>query len=690
MMAKLALIALAVCCSASVNFPRKQLGGPPSEFSQMTIPDATQGSLYHDSAMFLVQFEQTSENLWSFEQELAVDSPTSFSMSVFSSLDEHIAVSMVDPSGAAFDLDHYASKTYWPIGDGTIETTVYQVPQPQLGIYKLSLTVSDMPAERFHAMTNRSTLRSQAAHHGLVFLTNDSEDEIYTHLSSYRATMRQNDDLKILARMYDESANPALTENKGLVPQAIKDVISSAQLEVVYPDGSIHVSEMHDDGLHADGQADDGVYGGDFFPEDAGYYMVQAVLKGTNTAGNQFVRTAEHQVKVVPNDVSFTGRADMSLDLKNQRVKIALEVDEATKVAAGQDDVGTYRAYTQLWGHELLTGKEVPIAWASAVVDTSTALNTQTVTLEVDFDWLVQAKAVGPFVAKDVFLQEINTFVPVAEVTSDLRVGYSAHDHAILNATVTGLMASHHGQITHKMRFGVRPATNLTAAKAERRLIMLHGYCADKNPWESQPEDWPTDALYVHDFLQSRSHDEYAGVVAQFVADQGVEDYSLIGHSQGGIVTMHTYNYYWTGLDNSPEAVRKIQSLASPYQGNSAAGAWSEVLDSVSDCGANQDLSRDGAELWLAGVSPAAASQQYFYTTQYDKGGLFGGGYCNQLVNLIMKTPNDGATEIIYATLDGATYVDNFVGQCHIQDMEWPPSFWDHNRNAEMRAAAGF
>ena len=101
------------------------------------------------------------------------------------------------------------------MGDREIETTVYQVPQPALGIYKMSLTVTDMSAARFYALANRTSLRSQSAHHGLVFLKNDSEDEIYTHLSSYRASMRQNDDLKIVARMYDESANPLLTANKG-------------------------------------------------------------------------------------------------------------------------------------------------------------------------------------------------------------------------------------------------------------------------------------------------------------------------------------------------------------------------------------------------------------------------------------------------------------------------------------------
>ena len=50
----------------------------------------------------------------------------------------------------------------------------------------------------------------------------------------------------------------------------------------------------------------------------------------------------------------------MSLDLKNQRVKIALEVNEVTKSVRGTADVGTYRAYLQLWGQNLFTGEQVP------------------------------------------------------------------------------------------------------------------------------------------------------------------------------------------------------------------------------------------------------------------------------------------------------------------------------------------
>ena len=105
-------------------------------------------------------------------------------------------------------------------------------------------------------------------------------------------------------------------------------------------------------------------------------------------------------------------------------------------------------------------------------------------------------------------------------------------------------------------------------------------------------------------------------------------------------------------------------------------------------CGSNYDMSRDGAVLWMAGIGKTALDQANYYTTQYDKGGLFGQGWCNMLVNAILKRPNDGTTEMTYATLAGGNHRSHVVGQCHIDGMNWPASYWDHTRNAEMNAEA--
>lgn len=124
------------------------------------------------------------------------------------------------------------------------------------------------------------------------------------------------------------------------------------------------------------------------------------------------------------------------------------------------------------------------------------------------------------------------------------------------------------------MRQGVAPPRNASAVNGGK-LILLHGYCADKNPFAVYPADW-SDAIYFLRPKVSMPHDEYAQRVVQFAADNGLSSYGLVGHSQGGIVTLHSLNYYHTGLDNAVGA-RKIQSLASPYRGNSVAGSTADI-----------------------------------------------------------------------------------------------------------------
>ena len=52
-------------------------------------------------------------------------------------------------------------------------------------------------------------------------------------------------------------------------------------------------------------------------------------------------------------------------------------------------------------------------------------------------------------------------------------------------------------------------------------------------------------------------------------------------------------------------------------------------------CGSCYDLTHDGANLWLNGITPQAADDVHFYTTQYKDGGLV--NYCNLAANLLLK-----------------------------------------------------
>ena len=56
--------------------------------------------------------------------------------------------------------------------------------------------------------------------------------------------------------------------------------------------------------------------------------------------------------------------------------------------------------------------------------------------------------------------------------------------------------------------------------------------------------------------------------------------YSLLGHSQGGMVSLNILNTYHTGVD-AAVGERKVQSLQTPYYGNGAASS-ADTMKTVS------------------------------------------------------------------------------------------------------------
>ncbi len=66
--------------------------------------------------------------------------------------------------------------------------------------------------------------------------------------------------------------------------------------------------------------------------------------------------------------------------------------------------------------------------------------------------------------------------------------------------------------------------------------------------------------------------------------------YSIIAHSQGGMVAAHIRNYLFSGLD-SVSGGRLIQTLGTPFNGNTAAGSAANLGQIFGiGCGANSDL----------------------------------------------------------------------------------------------------
>jgi len=183
------------------------------------------------------------------------------------------------------------------------------------------------------------------------------------------------------------------------------------------------------------------------------------------------------------------------------------------------------------------------------------------------------------------------------------------------------------------------------------------------------------------------SHDLYAQKVINFVNTHNPASFSLVGHSQGGFVSLHILNYYFTALDNT-QGGKLIQTVGTPWLGCSVAGnaaALGKIFGL--SCGSNSDLTRDGATNWLSGISMESRKSVHFYTTTYQQGNFFG-DYCSLPMNVLLQWPNDGTCELKYAVLPGGNNEGNTQKQCHVSGMKYLCQTDDNNRNAILNKNA--
>jgi len=182
------------------------------------------------------------------------------------------------------------------------------------------------------------------------------------------------------------------------------------------------------------------------------------------------------------------------------------------------------------------------------------------------------------------------------------------------------------------------------------------------------------------------AHDSFAQFVLDFADTNGLDSWSIVGHSQGGNVAVHIKNFYFSGLDLATNG-RLIQSVGSPYEGNTLAGSAGIGEAFGIGCGENFDLSIDGSRLWEPTLSSTTRSHVNYYTATYNQGNFFG-DYCNLAANMMLEWPNDGTAEIEYTDLKGAINRGNVQKQCHTSGMKYFPECDDHNRNKDMNKSA--
>eukprot|EP01116_Phalansterium_solitarium_P016156 TRINITY_DN368_c0_g1_i2.p1 TRINITY_DN368_c0_g1~~TRINITY_DN368_c0_g1_i2.p1 ORF type:complete len:211 (-),score=27.16 TRINITY_DN368_c0_g1_i2:136-768(-) len=126
------------------SLPRKQLGGPPSEFRKHLLPQPVSAGLNQYSALLSAPLQQTQSDALATSLQLPVDSNSKFAFTVFSDLLDHLDLSLTAPDGGHVWLWLHEIKTDMPLSDdGSVsvpgKTFAFVWPFIQLGVYTLSV-----------------------------------------------------------------------------------------------------------------------------------------------------------------------------------------------------------------------------------------------------------------------------------------------------------------------------------------------------------------------------------------------------------------------------------------------------------------------------------------------------------------------------------------------------------------------
>ncbi|MFI4854813.1 MAG: hypothetical protein ACIAQF_07545, partial [Phycisphaerales bacterium JB065] len=259
---------------------------------------------------------------------------------------------------------------------------------------------------------------------------------------------------------------------------------------------------------------DAGTHIASFTPELSGRYTVQIVSEG-----DTFLRTAEHTVSVIPNDIALGEVASGVLRDSGQTLRLAIGVRDHGRTEH-------CRVTTQLWGRDA-RGDAVPVCWIGGMTfHHSDGRGGVALPLDVDARWVARAKAVGPFELRHVEVRCPRTMALLSSAeVMPLAVEFPAGRIAAPeNITANMRTVRRSDDLSFPVEVDV-PSVDRVAGG--HNLLLVHGYCADGNPW---PLSDYTGALEIFsDPNSSRSHDEFA-LLIKAVADT-TKSSGVVAHS---------------------------------------------------------------------------------------------------------------------------------------------------------------
>jgi len=210
-----------------------------------------------------------------------------------------------------------------------------------------------------------------------------------------------------------------------------------------------------------------------------------------------------------------------------------------------QSKGNNYRYYTQVWGTSH-NGTAVPICWMSGLVDIDIDGNDTGkyvdghFIMEMDTNWMVASEALFPVHLRNFSIDETVGFVELQNIdTVEVE-----HDPELLKWRPN--MHPEDVKITMDMMEGYNPYRYKEAT--DSKLMLVHGYCSSS---EAFPTDQFSDYVVFTDFDQARPVDDFAKLINGFATSQGVDTFSIVAHSQGGMAALHLLTYYQSGLDGT-------------------------------------------------------------------------------------------------------------------------------------------
>ena len=612
----------------------KNLAGSAEEMDAMRLPQAESLGTRSKSAMLPVKFQNGK-----FSVDVPVETGNDLKISILAPDSKSWQIKAVTDGGEINlrDANLFIEQRDGEIGlDGAkYPAEIFSFEYAKGGIWRI-----EIDAPQTGALRGGETA-------GFIVVSNDSPYRIYTYIDTLETLAGRNIGLRTSVFEMNDAAETN-------IPEAIRGSILSATAELRLPNGAVQKLELRDGG--------NGIYNAGFVPRMAGQYTVQTIVRGTSPKGEEFIRTSEHLIQVLSENVRFGKSAYTNL-IDDTRLEINLP---ANGLKSGRKVI----VYGEVWGRNE-NGEESAIAWIGGMARAEGRTRT-TIPVTLDGRWLARSNSTEGFELRNVRIQDPDYFVTLAR----------ADKIALTIPVLPDAAKSGFAEITDEMRTGVRPARFNTDNAVGGKLMLVHGYCSGGNPF---PTSQFSSNIVFSDPNKNRTHDQFANLIKNFGASY--PSFGIVAHSQGGAASLHLYTYYWSGLD-SAGAGRLIQTVGTPYQGTALAGNLA-ALGSVfgAGCGTNYDLSYSGAASWLAGIPSWARAKVHYSTTSFTDV-WYRYDYCNIATDLFLSDPDDGVIEKTKGQLSGANNRGHKNGWCHTSGMRDPAQTSDSSRNSDMNANA--